>query len=891
MKKALLAIALLIANAVLVHGSASAVAPAFAWDEPVSGSTVSGAVTFKATAAAADGKWIDQWCLTLDGEILPSDPAVNAYPYVFLESYGTYDYTSGCWNSSGMSLTRGAFILDTTTWENDTYSLRVVIRDSSGTTTESGTFNFTTLNVDPSFTWVSPSDGSAVAGVVTVKARATVDPLGTATVQQWCLKINDEIVVEDLSANISPFTWLNNYSDYDSNSGCWNSSGMSLATGALQFDTTTWINGNYEFNVVVTDSSGRSVTSTLNLSVNNLGPTFSWITPSHDAIVDDLVILRATSLPSPSGTASGPTKWCLTIDGQAVSENLAATVPGFSDLLSADFNDDAGCWERIAGIRNGSIEFDTSFLSLASKLTNATTTSTLNIRSFDSNFRSTLSAAVVFSATNGVVTSQILPNDGAPNITPFLVLGARTSSSAAVSVAPPENDSPEIQGYKFRYSDDFGESWNTFEKVGSNHTFTDIPYASAILVQAAGFNSDGVGPWSQVTVLTSKGARPNRVEVIDAWGQPVSGGGITWAMVNEPTRSSKTFGLTSDGVIDFPFTPAGWVDITISNATLEDGVTVSGTARTILGFPRLILQLPEQSPSNRKVFVHLPESMTGVADVAISLDGNLRRQEKVDEFIFSVDRLVETGQTDQSGELTLIGFDQSHSGLTVAANYDDGTINQTKYGLLTATGVDIELDYIPFVTFNREIVNADLNETIPVVVQLHTPFSITKPLAPIATKNVTVELIPPLGAETRSCGNSGKIKLKGSLGLDGKVSLRVCANVSGVYKVKARGAATTGSLVVLVKGAPSLPVTSLHLSSKKVGQITAAWSAPSYAGGLKILDYQVTIRGGGKTIQKVARELRVSMGGLKNATRYSVVIRARTKAGLGAPMSAMVSVA
>jgi hypothetical protein len=356
-------------------------------------------------------------------------------------------------------------------------------------------------------------------------------------------------------------------------------------------------------------------------------------------------------------------------------------------------------------------------------------------------------------------------------------------------------------------------------------------------------------------------------------------------MVKESTRSARLFGLTSDGVIDFPATPAGLVDITITGAELADGTSVSGTTRQFLGFPVTAIHLPSHSPVSRTVFVHLPDSQVGIANVTVSASNWLDDSEEVNEYTFTYSRPVSSGLTDQLGNFVLRGFDHGDE-TTVSANYDDSIINQTKTSDLLEAGTDIELDYVPWFSFANSSLTGSVGKALSVIVNLNdsqiTPSSLNS--SKMRRGNIgdaqSVRLIPPAGAKTFACGAKGAFaKLSGVVDPQGRVALKVCANVSGQYKIQASGAAATGYLNVFVSGAAPMPVNSVSVTSKNPGELTASWNAPTYLGGAPILDYTVTIQSGSKTITKVTKSRSLTVTGLSHATDYVVTIRARTKYG------------
>jgi hypothetical protein len=926
----------LVSALLLISGSlapANAAVGTFTWESPASGSTQSGQVTIKAKVtptSPAAGDQISSWCIMLDGSHPTTNPVGSSSLYNGVAAsnklayFGSWNPVTGCWDavSSNQSLTTGALVFDTTTWSNGSHPIIMTYSDFSGLSRTSSTFNLVTSNAGPSFSWESPASGSSVSGVVVIKARAVASGSGTATISKWCLLKDGAIVSQDPAAGESAYDgtyWSNDLvgytygsysgaSIYNSTTGCW--SGSALTTGAIKFDTTTWSNATYNFQIVATDTSNRQVTSsTLSLSTSNAGPSFSWESPASGSSVSGVVVIKARAVASESGTAT-ISKWCLLKDGAIVSQDPAASESAYdgtywsNDLVgytygsysgASIYNSTTGCWSGSA-LTTGAIQFDTGFLSSDSIKFRTSISSSINLVVYDSSNRQVTSNPLLFTAQAGRVTVSVFPKPGVPGYAPAITSGLRTVSSFALSIAESSDASQEILGYKINFSVDGGKTWQDSATSISTYTFQNVPGASTYLVQAAAVNSRGQGPWGPVSALTTKGARSNRVVVRDSLGQPVSGGQITWTMVSEQTHSSRIYGLTSDGVIDFPSTPAGLVDIEITNGELVDGTLVSGRTRQLLGLPITEVSLPAKPKSSWDIFVHLPDSIIGVANVDITLNPYSQSDwmlgcTSVGGFTFVLEQADACGdgaptsgraRTNQLGYATLFGF-AKNSNSTFTANYDDGVINQSKSGMISTSTADIELDYVPWFSFANSSLSGSIGSAVPVVINLNDAGSTPAMLRPAAVGfGESVRLIPPVGAKTGACGKKGAVaKLTGQANSQGKVNLKVCASVSGIYKIQSTGAAATGSVQVLVSGAPPLPVNSVTVGSRSPGSVTASWNAPTFTGGAPILDYKVVITNNGKTYTKTVKSSAkaITLGGLKNASDCTVKIQARTKYG------------
>jgi hypothetical protein len=262
-----------------------------------------------------------------------------------------------------------------------------------------------------------------------------------------------------------------------------------------------------------------------------------------------------------------------------------------------------------------------------------------------------------------------------------------------------------------RVSRDQGTSWSEYEFTAV--TKANVPSltgsAQAAWVEVAAVNAGGRSDFSAPVLATTSGVKSSvRVAVVDDGGVPVIGGAITWQMVTGAAKSSKIYGLTDDGIIDFPFAPAGAVDVTVTEALTASGATVSGVFRGYLGFTSTLLRLPEAPVSSRSVTVELPNGLP-VPGVSVglntnegqyqdsdclewalgdlspedyclegsyadpSLAGGFSFSKTVQGFTFTVPRVAQT-LTDANGKVVLSGFTNGQPRVDVS--YDDGIISQ-----------------------------------------------------------------------------------------------------------------------------------------------------------------------------------------------------------------------
>ncbi|MEI8231552.1 MAG: fibronectin type III domain-containing protein, partial [Actinomycetes bacterium] len=537
--------------------------------------------------------------------------------------------------------------------------------------------------------------------------------------------------------------------------------------------------------------------------------------------------------------------------------------------------------------------------------------------------------------------------DPDPNLLPAptgLTLVTRTSSS--VKLAWDNYDG--ATGWIVEISTDNADTWK--ELVIQNPTanlatnLTGLKSASAMWVRVAALTPDRTA-FGDLEFVTTKGAKPVRVTVIDSKGKPVKGGKITWQMVDNSAWSSRTYGLTDDGVNDFPSAPAGQVDVTLKNAITADGATVSGSWRTTLGFDKTLLQLPETEPSKHTIRVVLPNGLPVIgAQVSIpepmpiygpticvsshviqlwmndsyidewgdyitaghfedkdvcdkwgkeilGYEGgaNIDSTQVINGFTFVSNVGPYSGTTDVNGNFVVSGFFSEDPEATIT--YDDTIITQQQIVQVTTTNTRVELDYIPWVSVQNSAITANPNQLVSVEININDAQvgpaffreSIPKP-------RVKVTLVPPRGAPKGKC----KQTLSGYTNSKGKLTLKVCATKSGIYTIKSAGAASVKTVRMQVKNSAPMPVTSVTGKSLNLGQARLTWGVPLFDGKLPIKSYTVVAKASGKkTVTKTvkANTRKVTINGLANATNYTISIIANNAKGSSDPVVVKVPVA
>lgn len=426
---------------------------------------------------------------------------------------------------------------------------------------------------------------------------------------------------------------------------------------------------------------------------------------------------------------------------------------------------------------------------------------------------------------------------------------------------------------------------------------------------------------------------PRDVYIHDENGDPITGGSVTWAMKDRSARSAKTYGLTSDGLITFPYAPEGEAVVKITNGLMASGDLVSGSYSVTLSDQNEI-QIGLAPKHDHKIRVVSPDG-DGISGAVVTLKASCQTQvwddelnyvdgyydENTDEWVdgyyeggyeegtgyttlrseqtnsygnyispdvteseysdSSVDD-VYVATTDEAGFATFKGYFESSDCLYVTASYNDGIVIQNASGTLDSN-TPIELPYVPIVTISADTVTTKEGTAvqIPVSVGFSEESNIRanfKQSNLVSAKGALVKIVLPQGASKGNCG----AKLSGTTNSSGQVTLKVCATKSGKYRILAKGILHDTGVVIHVKGAASLPVTSVSVSSPVVGSLKASWNAPLYTGGAPVTGYQVVVTDrNGRSIKRdlSAGTKSLKITSLSHATKYTVKITAQTRYG------------
>jgi hypothetical protein len=179
---------------------------------------------------------------------------------------------------------------------------------------------------------------------------------------KWCLKKDGAIASTGFTSSFYTLGWNYTQTTFDSATGCWTSS-TSIGNGSFTYDTTAWPDGSHTYELTVTDTSGRSTSSSvLTINNSNANPTVTWTSPSNNSTQSGSVTLSASARAATSGTAQ-VVKWCLKKDGAIASTGFTSSFYTLGwNYTQTTFDSATGCWTSSTSIGNGSFTYDTTRL-------------------------------------------------------------------------------------------------------------------------------------------------------------------------------------------------------------------------------------------------------------------------------------------------------------------------------------------------------------------------------------------------------------------------------------------------------------------------------------------------------------------------------------------------
>lgn len=471
---------------------------------------------------------------------------------------------------------------------------------------------------------------------------------------------------------------------------------------------------------------------------------------------------------------------------------------------------------------------------------------------------------------------------GPPADVTSVAVVSSASDSVGLAWEAAATDATPVTGYRVQLHTSGG--WTTLSALGPGaraHRIVDLDPATSyrvrVVADSAAGSSSGEGTW-----VGTSATGPTRVAITTAGGEPVVGGSVTWRSSDGDFRSSQPYGLTSHGVVELQRTPATSGSVRLVDGTLPDGARVSGQWTVQFRSGNLALSTPEQPAAGRRsVRALLPVGLP-IAHAQIAVSG-LEPSVVVDGFTFHAPRGATNGGTDADGLFTATGYPAGRA--TATAVYDDGVLWQRVRDVpLAEHTTDITFAEMPWLQVADDTVTAGNGSTVEVPVTVHegpgSPGSSRSSARSAAPAGVRVEIKPPRGAAQRGCD----AKLTGTADGRGRVTLRVCATKSGLYRVRGHGAAATSGVVLNVRGSAPLAPVGATGSSPALGKARVAWNPPTFSGGARVEFYTVKLTGGGRSFKRkvAASRPRVAVwSGLEHATTYRATVTASSRHGAG----------
>ncbi|NBO08126.1 MAG: hypothetical protein EBV30_01995, partial [Actinobacteria bacterium] len=236
----------------------------------------------------------------------------------YYNGYGTAELTFGTLGVADYVWTppTGAvsFAIDTTVWANDTYTVTLFTKDSSGRMAISESKSFVTDNIAPTVSIATPAAGTTQSGVVNVTGTVRADSSGSATINKVGVKITGGSGFSASSySRVCPTGAYNcYYNGYGTAELTFGTIGVAdyvwtPASGSIAFtvDTTAWANGTYTITLFTRDSSGRMSASTSNTFTTSNGvPTVAITSPANGGVVKGIGTFTGSARPDTSGTAT-----------------------------------------------------------------------------------------------------------------------------------------------------------------------------------------------------------------------------------------------------------------------------------------------------------------------------------------------------------------------------------------------------------------------------------------------------------------------------------------------------------------------------------------------------------------------------------------------------------
>ena len=458
------------------------------------------------------------------------------------------------------------------------------------------------------------------------------------------------------------------------------------------------------------------------------------------------------------------------------------------------------------------------------------------------------------------------------------VVSFQSSSPDQLGLTWAENLATQpVESYKVDYSVYGSGEWKSGPLVNPDSKsvmISGLRSATTYSVRVTPVVSGIDQPPSIFTGYTS-GLGTFAVQILDQKNMPVRGGKYTWMTDDGKAKSAKPLSGTDLGNVTFNSVPGKSLRLSVIGAETQDGYKVNGSfsVRPINQFTAITIPAVK-SPEKLRVLVRMPNG-TAVPGAEVQVRG-FDLQTPVLGATFEgllVAPSASSAKTGVDGVATFEGWPAAKP--EIRAIYDDGELSQStdwQSAIMGATST-LSLDYMPVLEASASSSLASANTLVSISVSVSETFQTTnfRKMSKAAAFETTssadysglpVEVVAPRDSNQTKC--KGKTSLKAKLNSKGQAKLVVCANASGIYNMKAKGAISLGGVFIRVKNTkPTEPQALSIMVSANTASLS--WQEPRFAGGIKVASYKIIATANGQ----VPRVVSVP----HSASTSSVVIR------------------
>jgi hypothetical protein len=220
---------------------------------------------------------LSKLCLTVDNQ--PANQDIDTDGEL---NFATRIEDTGCWLTR-YSIALAVFVIDGTNWANGPHTFSVSWTDNLNRTVVSDILTVNTFNYSPKLKLKSTS-GLDVTGVFKVSAVARPHRFSTGKVLKWCLKLDNQPIKYDVQESFRDRFGLLESGTFDSESGCWTGR-FTLAEATFAIDTSSWSNAGRTLNLTITDTAGRSDSTSLVFTTSNPQPSTQIVGLSENQMI------------------------------------------------------------------------------------------------------------------------------------------------------------------------------------------------------------------------------------------------------------------------------------------------------------------------------------------------------------------------------------------------------------------------------------------------------------------------------------------------------------------------------------------------------------------------------------------------------------------------------